>query len=130
MRLCLLSIVNFGVRGTGVFGGGEGGEDVKLAVLLRDLLTDIFLCSLATGAVDMPSKEVVATVGLIDLAESLLWRGLKLPLLPRCATASLVQSAPGEGVGRGGALRAEDSARARDLACRFCSDTADLSFLT
>ena len=52
MRLCLLSNVNFGVGEIGVFGGGDGAEDVELAVLLRILRTDIFFCSLATGKVD------------------------------------------------------------------------------
>jgi hypothetical protein len=130
MRLCRLSRVNLGVGGTGVLGGGEGAEAVELPVLLRVLRTDNFFCNIATGDVDWPAKGAAATVGLVDLVESLLLRGRRLPLLPRCAFSSFVQPATGAGVGNGGAFRAEDSARARDLVCKFCSDTADLIFLT
>jgi hypothetical protein len=115
MRLCFMSDFNFGVGEIGVFGGGDGAEEAELPVLLRILLTDIFFCSLATGEVDCASKGAVASVGLVDLFDSFMWRGLVLPLLVRCAIPSFVHSAPRERTGIGGGLRDEDSARARDL---------------
>lgn len=112
MRLCRFAAVDvsLGVGGSGVLGGGVGGEEVELAVLLRLLRTDIFLRSRAAGVVVSASElarlaldfalwydvrvvpllvtryvgedagEVNAIVGLVACFDSLLLRSLTLPL--------------------------------------------------
>jgi hypothetical protein len=55
MRLCLLA-ARVGVGGSGVFGGGDGGDLAEVAVLLRFGRPDNFFWSLVMGEEGLASE--------------------------------------------------------------------------